>query len=53
MINDKVFLVLWWWFFFIALLGVLRLGYRLTQTQSSRLRYQLINLRYQSSQPLC
>jgi hypothetical protein len=45
MINDKVFLVLWWWFFFVAMLGVIRLCYRGIQTQSCRLRFQLINLR--------
>jgi len=45
MINDKVFLVLWWWFLFVAIVGVTRLIYRLVQTQSSFVRYQLINLR--------
>jgi len=45
MINDKVFLVLWWWFLFVSIVGVTRLIYRLVQTQSSFVRYQLINLR--------
>lgn len=45
MINDKVFLVLWWWFMFVSIVGCTRLIYRLIQTQSAKLRYQLINLR--------
>ena len=45
MINDKVFLILWWWFLFLAIVGALRLLYRLLQTRSSTVRYQLINMR--------
>jgi len=45
MINDKVFLVLWWWFFLVSVIGILRLVYRFIQTQSSKLRFQLINMR--------
>jgi len=45
MINDKVFLILWWWFFLISVVGALRLIYRIIQTRSPYLRYQLINMR--------
>jgi len=45
MINDKVFLILWWWFFFISLIGVIRIIYRIIQSQSSWLRFHLINMR--------
>jgi len=45
MINDKVFLILWWWFFFISIIGTLRILYRIIQTRSPWLRYQLINMR--------
>jgi len=45
MINDKVFLILWWWFFVISIIGVVRLIYRLIQTQSPWVRFQLINMR--------
>merc|ERR1711994_70464 len=45
MINDKVFLVLWWWFFLVSVIGIVRLVYRFVQTQSSKLRFQLINMR--------
>jgi len=45
MINDKVFLILWWWFFFIALIGVIRLVYRMIQIKSSYVRFHLINMR--------
>ena len=33
MINDKVFLVLWWWFLLLAIVGGLRIVYRIVQTQ--------------------
>ena len=33
MINDKVFLVLWWWFLLLAIVGALRIVYRIIQTQ--------------------
>merc|ERR1719422_1534209 len=45
MINDKVFLILWWWFLLLAIVGALRIVYRIIQTQSSVVRFQLINLR--------
>ena len=31
MINDKVFLILWWWFLFLAIVGALRIVYRIVQ----------------------
>ena len=31
MINDKVFLILWWWFLFLAIVGALRIIYRIVQ----------------------
>ena len=31
MINDKVFLILWWWFLFLAIVGALRIVYRIIQ----------------------
>merc|ERR1712113_540320 len=43
--GDKVFLVLWWWFLLLAIVGGLRIVYRIIQTQSSAVRFQLINLR--------
>jgi len=45
MINDKVFLILWWWFFLISVVGVIRMVYRIIQTRSAYLRFQLINMR--------
>ena len=33
MINDKVFLILWWWFLLLAIVGALRIVYRIIQTQ--------------------
>ena len=33
MINDKVFLILWWWFLLLAIVGALRIVYRIVQTQ--------------------
>merc|ERR1719400_488476 len=44
-INDKVFLVLWWWFLMLAIIGFIRVLYRMIQCKSSRLRYHLINMR--------
>merc|ERR1712066_1152661 len=44
-INDKVFLVLWWWFLMLAIIGFIRVVYRVIQCKSSRLRYHLINMR--------
>jgi len=44
-INDKVFLVLWWWFLMLAVIGSVRIIYRILQCRSSRLRYHLINMR--------
>ena len=32
MVNDKVFLILWWWFLFLAIVGALRIVYRIIQT---------------------
>ena len=32
MVNDKVFLILWWWFLFLAIVGALRIIYRIIQT---------------------
>ena len=45
MINDKVFLILWWWFLFLAIIGALRLVYRIIQTRFSAVRFGLINMR--------
>jgi len=45
MIHDKAFLILWWWFFFLAIMGLIRLIYRLCQILSPELRFQLINMR--------
>jgi len=45
MINDKAFLILWWWFFLLSIVGLIRLVYRLIQTLSPELRFQLINMR--------
>jgi len=45
MINDKAFLILWWWFFFLAIIGLIRLIYRLIQILSPEMRFQLINMR--------
>merc|ERR1712106_641779 len=45
MINEKVFLILWFWFLLVTLIGVIRLIYRIIQTQYAPLRYQLINMR--------
>ena len=33
MINDKVFLILWWWFLFLAIVGALRIVYRIIQAR--------------------
>lgn len=44
-INDKVFFLLWWWCFFIMLIAIIRLIYRAIQCSSTRLRFQLINMR--------
>ena len=32
-IHDQVFLILWWWFLFLAIIGALRLIYRIIQTR--------------------
>jgi len=45
MINDKVFMILWWWFFFLVIIGFIRIIYRIIQTQSAKLRFQLLNMR--------
>jgi len=44
-INDKVFLLLWWWFYLLALLGLVRVIYRMTQCRSAMLRFKLLDIR--------
>jgi len=45
MINDKVFLILWWWLLVLIIAGFSRLIFRLFQSGSAIVRYQMINLR--------